>query len=336
MTQVINYFIFFLQKLEQLLHPILNECYKTHNIEITQMHTILMGIWILTSTESIESVAERFSVSKLCCQQSFKLFCNTITKNYRVFVHWPNPRMAQQIIHKFNDFTTDNTITFPNVCGVIGCLDFKRISTFPKENGNEGGVDNHNLSTAADDLDYMKLQCVCDSRGIFLDSFVKVAPKTSVFTIFNSSPLHARLEKGAIHVRPNSHLIGDRSYPLRKFLLVPFKERKEKLTGAQRRYNDSIHSRIRILDLAFYWLKERFAKLTCLHMHLASEREQCVLVACAIHNICIQNMDSYYIGNETDMQVVADNNQPGETCHDVNVDVEIIGKQNVILRTFEN
>lgn len=309
------------QKLENKLHISFEE-YRKQNVrlEISERHIILMSLWILTSNETVESVSKRFCISRICCQQAFIQFCNVITKdNYRSFVHWPTPRIAQQIIHKFN---ADGG-TFPNVCGIIGCLTI----TSSKFNQNEE----------------IKLQSVCDSNGYFLDcSVTTVESRTSIFSIFAKSPLHTRLQKNEVHVRPNSHLIGNRSYPLRKYLLVPFKDRKEKLTISQRRYNEKLTSKLPILDRSFACLKERFVQMSSLenihghsYLQTITGRQQTILVACAIHNFCIQHEDTYFINNEIDVKE-STGGESFETCHDVDLATDIIAKRNAVLRTFEN
>lgn len=280
------------------------------NSLVNSQQVCLMSLWLLTSNESIASVADRFSMSLADCLQSLNTFCSAIVENRKQFINWPTAAESSDVMNSFNELTGEDGLVFPNICGVLGSIEL------PQKNGD------------LEKIIHSKLQCVCDSRGMFLDCFVATGALASKnnFSVFLASPLYReRLNVDGEHNIPaDAHMIADRSYPLSRFLMVPFKDRTGHLSDAQKQFNWNLSVRKRIVDTAFRRLCERFGRL--------QQLGQCVPVACALHNLCIKLGDTYELTDITDLDEVRDRR---ETCHDVMVDAQVNKKRNTILQRIE-
>ena len=89
---------------------------------------------------------------------------------------------------------------------------------------------------------------------------------------------------------PNNHLLGDGAYPLRSWLLKPFRNNGH-LTRIQRRFNYRLSSTRAAIERAFGLLKGRFRRLQLLDTKSIKTAVDTIIVCCIFHNICIINDD---------------------------------------------
>ncbi|XP_037025520.1 uncharacterized protein LOC119066913 isoform X2 [Bradysia coprophila] len=236
---------------------------------------------------------------------------DTIKLNKGFFISWPNKERAKKITEEFNEYLVyDNKL--PNICGVIGCVEIPIPS--PMDRSSKTGK-------------VVKLQCVCDAKGEFLDSFVADETQVAVsnVSVFNES-IKSRIESDELYIAPNCHLIGDKSYPIKRYLMVPFKEFRK--THEQNEFNMHLELSRKIIDIAIKRLFERF---TCLKNLEIREATDYIELCCAMHNFCIQQNDSFYLDiGEDDTTVVSSTN----TCHDFTIDQRALDKRNAIVAKF--
>lgn len=307
LCQIIFFCIF--QSLVRLLTPNLELENKKESIALSTTSLILIALWLLTSQESLKCTADRFNVSEHLCRQAFNRLRDTIRLNKAFFISWPNKDRAKKITEEFNEYLVYEN-KFPNICGVIGCTDIPL--------SQEGKRDEKTTKI-------IKLQCVCDAKGEFLDSFVANETFVSNVSVFNQS-IKPRIESGDLYVAPNSHLIGDKSYPIKRYLMVPFKEFRK--THEQNEFNMHLELSRKIIDIAIKRLFERFEKIKNLEV---AEANHYVEMSCAIHNYCIQQNDSFYLDiGEDDTTIINSKN----TCHDFTIDQRALDKRKVIAETF--
>lgn len=84
---------------------------------------------------------------------------------------------------------------------------------------------------------------------------------------------------------------GDSAYPLKKWLLTPFKD-NGRLSAQQRRYNRALSSSRQIVERTIAQLKGRFRRLRdiyCLDMQVICD---IITAACVLHNMCILHDDT--------------------------------------------
>lgn len=285
---------------------------KKVSIPLSTTSLILIALWLLTSHESLKSTADRFNVSEHLCRSAFNRLRDTIRLNKGFFISWPNKDRAKKITEEFNEYLVYEN-KFPNICGVIGCTEIP-IPLTPKAEPDKKSTQ------------IIKLQCVCDAKGEFLDSFVANESFVSNVSVFNQS-VRPRIENGDLYIEPNSHLIGDKSYPIKRYLMVPFKEFRK--THEQIEFNSHLELSRKIIDIAIKRLVERFAKIK--NLESTEENHHYVEMSCAIHNYCIQQNDSFYLDiGEDDVTIINSKN----TCHDFTIDQRALDKRKAIAETF--
>jgi hypothetical protein len=124
------------------------------------------------------------------------------------------------------------------------------------------------------------LQGVCDSGMKFLDISTGWPGSMHDARIFRLSSLCAKLEESGIGPY---HLLGDSAYPLKSYLIVPFRDNGH-LTPEETHFN-IIHSSSRnVIERSFARLKGKFRRLKYLDMDNLSLVSVVITAACVLHN----------------------------------------------------
>jgi hypothetical protein len=103
--------------------------------------------------------------------------------------------------------------------------------------------------------------------------------------VLRNSGLYHGAEAGELII-PNSYIVGDNAYPLRNWLITPFKNVGH-LTRQQLKFNKRISGVRQNVERAFGHLKGRFRRLRDVPLHC--HREICSLIfsCCVLHNLCV-------------------------------------------------
>ncbi|KAK3107443.1 hypothetical protein FSP39_014714 [Pinctada imbricata] len=189
-------------------------------------------------------------------------------------IKWPEVTDFPDIARQFNEMGAYN---FPNIIGAIdGC--HIQIEA-PLQNSNSY----YNRKK------YFSLQAVCKNDLQFIDVNVGWPGRVHDAKVLrNSSLWEAGFEKTA-HGR--FHLLGDAAYPLKQWLLTPYRDTGQ-LNRQQLRYNLHLSSKRQVIERAFALLKSRFRRLK--YLNIKSELEMCrtIICACILHNVCILENDN--------------------------------------------
>ena len=104
--------------------------------------------------------------------------------------------------------------------------------------------------------------------------------------VFRRSPLHEHLEANTLEMCPQeSYLLGDAAYPLRNYLLTPFKDNGH-LTQKQKTYNFK-HSSTRMkVEHTFGVFKGKWRRLKFIDVVCLEATIDIIVAACVLHNIC--------------------------------------------------
>ena len=129
-------------------------------------------------------------------------------------------------------------------------------------------------------------QVVCNRKLSFLDVHVGNAGSVADSRVFRTSDLATVLEDPAKKLAPDLHLIGDSAYPLKDYLLVPFKDNGH-LGAVEVRYNKA-HSSTRVdIERAIGLLKGKFRRLIRLDMTNIDDVAVVIFACCVVHNFVI-------------------------------------------------
>ena len=117
-------------------------------------------------------------------------------------------------------------------------------------------------------------------------------------------------------------MIGDQAYPLKTWLMVPFRDTGT-LSHAQRSYNKRLSSKRQRIEQIFGLLKGRFRKLrVTMDVYVPTIVSAC----CVLHNICCMGEDDFleYLEGQDEAEI---NNFENVFPNDV----EAVGRRNELV-----
>ena len=236
---------------------------------------LLITLWLLGNQESIRSVSDRFNVTKssvfTCVNQVCRALKNNLTSQVIV---WPTQEQAQVIMDGFQNHR--------GLPGVRGAIDGSHIPIRAPQECPENYINRKNFHS-------VNLTAICDHEMCFLDCYAGWPGSVHDSRVFKNSDLYQTVHN---KFQDDSYLLGDSAYTLETWMMTLFKDHGN-LTPQQRRFN-FIHSSTRmVIERAFSLLKGRFCRLKYLDMLLIQDIPTVIIVACTLHNICLDNGDPY-------------------------------------------
>ncbi|XP_053959682.1 putative nuclease HARBI1 isoform X1 [Anastrepha ludens] len=240
----------------------------------TQM---LAFLWFAANKTTIREVGNLFNMSLSNFYKTFNNVMNFFVKDMAPgVIRFPKDTQEKDVIAK--EF--ENIAGFPNV---LGCIDDSFITSGKLKHKTRSSNDNMH------DCVSITLQGICDAKLRFLDIFTGVSNKTNDARVLKLSSIGKELPKLCA---PRYYLLGNSAYPLREYLLTPFRDNGN-LSEAESLYNTKfVKTRVKI-ENAFGMLKSRFLQLMRLDFQNAESMSKFVTSCCALHNICIE-MDDFF------------------------------------------
>ena len=191
------------------------------------------------------------------------------------FIQFPprnqHNRVAQKFRQKFN---------FP---GVIGCVDGTHIPVLvPKDDVAETYRNRKGFMS-------LNVQMVCGPNSEIYDITANWPGSAHDAAIWTSCDLNGKLSSGMASIE--HHLLGDSAYPLKEFLLTPYKNPSN---SSQVRYNKRHSSTRMAIEKAYGQLKRRFPLLkNGLKFRKIADSANCVVVAVCLYNFCKAHQDTF-------------------------------------------
>lgn len=190
--------------LATLLEPLL-ECRDPVDspIDLSTDLRLGIGLYRLSTGSDYPEISTRFGVSEPVSRFCVKQLCRVLCTNFRFWVGFPNPNELEEVSNSF-----ETLIGISNCCGVLNTTRFNNL---------------RNESIAA--------QIVVDSSSRILSIVAGLNGQKGNFQILKSSTLYKDIQdKKVLNAQPiesNSviipqYLVGDGSYPLLSWLVVPF------------------------------------------------------------------------------------------------------------------
>ncbi|XP_064107910.1 putative nuclease HARBI1, partial [Macrobrachium nipponense] len=236
---------------------------------ITAEKKVLLTVWILRSRESYGAVSERFDVSKGFLHGICSSVCSALAAIQKDFIKLPEPHEFDRIADGFYQ-----RCQFPGVVGAIGCT---HIPIREPSKNTEWFINKEGSFS-------IQLQAVCDDQLKFLHVHTGCPGLLNNAQVFFDSPLFTRLEDN--YLPSTKHLLGDCSYPLKLYLLVPFAETDE-MTNEQKRFNENLAYTRSEVDLAVKLLKQKFKRLKFLDIKQVDDMSKVIKAACVLYNFIL-------------------------------------------------
>lgn len=165
---------------------------------------------------------------------------------------------------------------------MIGCIDGSYIHIQCPKNKIPSTYCNRHQTLS------LTLQAVCDNKRRFVDVLTGNSSKTHDSRCLRRSDLLKKLP--AICQGDRYHLLGDAAYPLRPYLLTPYRD-YGRLTKHQKEFNAKFSATRVLIENAFSTLKKRFRQLIYLELHTVHWLNKFILACCVLHNLCIESGD---------------------------------------------
>lgn len=231
------------------------------NDKLITVETILsLGLWKLATDEHFEEISRRFRVPLSHCHIIIRDFWTIISEHYESFIKWPNSHEAQ--MHCITGFQAMPELkSLKNMFGVIA---IKRLDIFLESEDEETSV---------------IMQIICSADHTIIDCFVELASEYS----FEATPIGQTLEINPQTIPTNSYLIGDRSFPLKRYLMRPFEIECFRVeSDFNKIMNLAVDNANQVLDK----MTKRFNTLYALEAKDMTEVRKVIETICSLHNLC--------------------------------------------------
>lgn len=130
------------------------------------------------------------------------------------------------------------------------------------------------------------LQVVCNSQFVFIDCFVGWPGSANDARVWSNSDIGKSPTANHDMVPVNSHFLGDSAYPLKTYLLTPYRDNGH-LSAKQKLYNIKLSSKRVVVEQAIGLLKNRFRRLCYSDVASPEFVGKMIMAACILHNICL-------------------------------------------------
>ncbi|XP_030376754.1 putative nuclease HARBI1 isoform X2 [Scaptodrosophila lebanonensis] len=251
-----------------LLKEVALEREQTKDIDLESQ--LLFTLWILGNQESLEVVANRFSIEKKWGQFVFEQCIQILSKLMPKYVKWQTEE-EQALTADIFEFKSRGIV---GVTGVIDCCHI------PIRRPLENSFDYYNVMNYHSVI----LQGVCDSAGKFMDVFIGMPGSINDATVFRNSPLCMKKDR---------RLVGDVAYPLSTNLLTPYaKKDVTQFKAAHEIYNKRLNVLHSIIVRALGLLVSRFRRLQYLDVKTPKAANYIISACCMLHNFIQINEDT--------------------------------------------
>ncbi|XP_033725148.1 putative nuclease HARBI1 [Pecten maximus] len=231
---------------------------------------LLLTLWYVGGLDTIIKIADRFGLSESTVILSRTRIIGAILHHLKErFICWPVNQ--QDVVTKFVQRNG-----FP---GIIGALDGTHIRIKAPQLHPQSYVNRKNFHS-------IQLQAVCNSDMMFTHCMAGFPGKCHDARVLKNSDLW----DDGLHLCQNNHIIADAAYPLRRWLLTPYRDNGH-LTQEQKNYNYKHSANRVVIEMAFSLLKGRFRRLQNLETNKVETSVNVIMACCVLHNVCLAEED---------------------------------------------
>ncbi|CAL1594711.1 unnamed protein product [Knipowitschia caucasica] len=271
----------------QLLEPTITRKKTQCRIPIDARRRLAIALWWYAQNEEYRLISERFGVGiTTVCIIMRQVTTAIVNSLYEEFLSLPKAEKLEAAVKAFKDQG------YPQCAGAIGTTHIPIVG--PRENPQ----------------DYMNssgwysiiLQAVVDHNLMFTHVYAGWPGSNSNATVLSSSDLFLNMEDQLIFPSEKSvelgggvqvpvHLIGDCSFPLKRWLLTGY-NLEDRLSPEQRRFTHALNAARAVVPVAFTRLKGRWGCLEKRNEIEVTAMPAMVTACCILHNVC------EYLGDE--------------------------------------
>ena len=251
---------------------------------------IYITLHYLGNQGALRLISDKFGRSESTCYNTVRLITKIVSEHQDNFIKWPS---AQEIPGVAASFQAK--AGFP---GVISAVDGCHIKIHPPAASQKSYL-NYKRFHSVVLLGFVK----ADRQFTYIsvgfpgsnhDSYILQRSKWWDLTQSNLSLLFPSAD---------FHVIGDSAFPLREFLMVPYKQTGQAMTPLMKSFNKKLSCTRVVVEQAFGDLQNRFRRCLDIHGSIAHAVD-CIVASCVIHNICIANGDMNFLeAEEVDVEM---------------------------------
>ncbi|CAG2223980.1 unnamed protein product [Mytilus edulis] len=248
--------------------------YRGGREELHSIKKVLLVLRYLASQETILEISDKFNVTEYTLLKYRRQVLEAVYNNMMGrIITWPTQNELPDVAQRFNDM---GQYQFP---GVIGAIDGTHIPIEAPRENPQAYFNRKKFHSVI-------LQAVCKDNLEIIDINVGWPGRVHDAKVLRNSTVWEDGDRISGYGR--FHLIGDGAYPLKRWLLTPFRDNGH-LTAEQKKFNKSLSSKRQVIERSFGLLKGRFRRLK--HINMIDIKEICNVVCTAVvfHNICISN-----------------------------------------------
>lgn len=251
---------------------------------MTVQEILLIALQYLGNQGAIRVFADKFDRTESSVWNAIDLVCKFFFHHQHDFIQWPARDEIGDVERRFRGIAG-----FP---GAVAAFDGCHIRFHPKAE-HQRAYSNYKKFCS-----FVLIAAVKPDRS-FCYTFCGFPGSSHDTYIFQRSSLYNELENSCAEYFDSSrfHLIGDTGFPLKKWLLVPYKRNvRGGLDRAKRSYNTMLSRTRVIIEQSLGDLQNRFKRCQDIHADIEKGVE-IVIASCVINNICIQQGDMTFEGN---------------------------------------
>ncbi|XP_031354778.1 protein ALP1-like [Photinus pyralis] len=265
--------------------------YRGGNYPTDPEKCLLIFLWYLGHQDTLHGIADRFGVVS-----------STVMNIVNIFLYITNLLKTKYIVWPKNQEEFDYIVSgFKNYPGVVGAVDGCHINVTVPESQHESYADRYQQHS-------INLMGICSSGKIFTYVFIGYPGSAHDSRVFSASPLVSYIQRYGsqkFFPTPEHHLIGDSAFPLKQWIMTPFKKHNN-LSSIEKRHNYLLSADRVCIENAFGILKGRFRRLKFINCYSISKSVEIISASCVLHNFCYINHDKWTTEFEDNKQTIED------------------------------
>ncbi len=232
---------------------------------------LLVILWYLGSQDTFHNISDRFDITESSLARIRDRIFKAFIEDRHKFIVWPDAQTRDEIIRLFQQRKG-----FP---GIVGAIDGSHIAICAPNDNPASYVNRKSFHS-------LVLQGVCREDMRFIHCSSGYPGSVHDARVLRSSDLW---DRGRV-LCGNGHLIGDAAYPVKQWLLTPFRNNGH-MTPEQTHYNYCLSNSRVTIERAFGLLKGRFRRLKHVVTRNVETAADVIMVSCILHNIALISGD---------------------------------------------